>query len=156
MRPATQPLEWTSQRRAQNRGQTEASCRILFSSKSFAQPRFDAAARLPLTDWLFYRPAGGAVHSATANSKRGKRVGCPNADRMIGLQLSQVHHVHISAEPHVVGQVPAHMTRVIVNYDIVRIPVPAVAIGYIRRRNAPIPVIERKAAGTAARQVPPV
>jgi len=50
--------------------------------------------------------------------------------------------VHVSAEPRVIGEIPARMIGIIIDYDRVRIPQPAGNVCQIEGRNAPVEVIE--------------
>src|SRR5580658_3998581 len=71
-----------------------------------------------------------SIRMAGRESKKGQaRRPAPFAShaRLPGLLRPEIHDMHISAETHVVGQVPADVIRVIVNNDLVRIPQPAVA-----------------------------
>jgi len=63
-------------------------------------------------------------------------------------------HVHIGSQPHVIRQVPAHMIGIVIDHNLVRVPQPTVAVTYIERRYAPVPVVEPEASRSAARQVP--
>ena len=83
-----------------------------------------------------------------------------------GLVWSQVHDVHIGAEPDVVGQVPAVVVRIFVDHDIVAIPKPVAAIANVEGGNtetktakpekvrASAPEMPHMAATEAARKVP--
>ena len=67
---------------------------------------------------------------------------------------SEIHHVNISSEANVVGQVPAVVIGIFVDDDVVAIPVPTVAESEIGGRNAPVPSVEPEAIGSAAAEVP--
>src|SRR5271157_450536 len=67
---------------------------------------------------------------------------------------SHIHHVHIRAEAHVVGQVPADVIRIVIDHDVVGIPQPSVAEGNVKRRYVPVPAVEPEAAGASAAQMP--
>ena len=70
------------------------------------------------------------------------------------LSGAEILHMHIGAEADVVGQVPAIVIRVGVNHDVVGVPQPAVAEGYVIGGNVPIPAVEPEAAGTSAAKMP--
>jgi hypothetical protein len=46
------------------------------------------------------------------------------------LAISKILHVDISSEPDVVGEIPAHVIRIVIDYDLIAtlIPVSGVAI----------------------------
>ena len=60
----------------------------------------------------------------------------------------------INAQPRVVGQIPARVVGVIVDYDLIRVPLPAVHIRQVVGSNAEIVVVEPKAVGPTAPQTP--
>ena len=64
--------------------------------------------------------------------------------------------MHVSAEAHVVGKIPARMVRIVVNDDIVGIPEPAAAVGYVVGSDAPVPSVEPEAAWAATGKMPDV
>src|SRR5208282_3614747 len=62
--------------------------------------------------------------------------------------------MNISAEPHVIGQVPADVVGIRVDDDLVRVPKPAVAEGNVSRGNVPVPAVKPEAPRTAASKMP--
>jgi hypothetical protein len=62
--------------------------------------------------------------------------------------------VGVYTETAIVGQIPTHVVRIIINHDWIRIPEPAAAKGDIEGRNTPSPAIEPEAAWTATAQMP--
>src|ERR1700744_1781484 len=60
----------------------------------------------------------------------------------------------ISPEPYVIGQIPADMVRIVVDDDVVAVPVPSVAEGHIIRRHAEVEAAEPEASRPAAGQMP--
>ena len=69
---------------------------------------------------------------------------------------SEIHDVHIGSEASVVGQIPAIVIGVLVDDDIVSIPVPSINEAKIDRRDAPVPSIEGEAIGASTAEVPSV
>ena len=49
--------------------------------------------------------------------------------------MAQVHHVAVGSQAHVVREIPSRVVRVIVQHDVVVVPVPIAAIIVIIRRN---------------------
>ena len=64
--------------------------------------------------------------------------------------------MHIDAEAHVIGQIPADVVRILVDDDFIRVPEPAVAESYVGSRDIPVPSIEPEPAGSAACEPPNV
>src|ERR1700694_4678651 len=62
--------------------------------------------------------------------------------------------MHISPQPHVIGQVPAIVIRIVVDDHIVRVPEPSVAKSNVIGCNAEIEPTEPEASRSAARQPP--
>jgi hypothetical protein len=62
--------------------------------------------------------------------------------------------VDISPEPNVIGQIPSHVVRVLVDDDLVGIPEPTIAIAHIKGCNAEKKSTEPKAFWTAASEMP--
>lgn len=58
--------------------------------------------------------------------------------------------MNVRSESNVIGEVPAEMIRVIVNHDVVAIPVPVVAVSGVKGRNVEIESAKPEAAGTAS------
>jgi hypothetical protein len=72
------------------------------------------------------------------------------------LPVPEKGHVHVRTEARVVGEIPAHVVRVIVNHDLVRVPVPVAAVADIVWRDAEIKAGEPESARAAAGQPPPM
>src|SRR5208282_900433 len=72
------------------------------------------------------------------------------------LTIPEIFDVDVRAEAHVVGEIPADVIRVVINYDVVRIPQPAVAESDVVRSHVEIETTEPEPAGAAATQVPDV
>ena len=83
-------------------------------------------------------------------------ISCSKCGQKFHIQLlrSQIHHVHVRTEAHVICQVPAHVIRIFVDHDLVRIPQPVAAIPDIDRRNAEIKTTEPESPGPAAPETP--
>lgn len=58
----------------------------------------------------------------------------------------------VSAQPHVVRQVPTNVIRIVIDYDRIRVPKPICRKSDIRVGNTPIEVVQEEAGGSAARQ----
>ncbi len=70
--------------------------------------------------------------------------------------LAEKLDVNVSTQPDVVRQVPAHVVRIIVNHDVVAVPIPVAAVLIIVGGHAEIKAIKPEAAGSSAGQVPAV
>src|ERR1700722_10438286 len=62
--------------------------------------------------------------------------------------------MHIGAEAHIVGKIPAHMVGVLINHNLIRVPEPVIAEGQIGRGHRPVPAVEPEPARTAATNPP--
>jgi hypothetical protein len=62
--------------------------------------------------------------------------------------------VNVGAQPHVVGEIPAVVVGVVVDHDVVIIPVPVTAIADVEGCDAEIVSAEPEAAGTTAPKTP--
>src|ERR1700722_20599639 len=62
--------------------------------------------------------------------------------------------MHIGAEAHIVGKIPAHMVGVLINHNLTRVPEPVIAEGQIGRGHRPIPAVEPEPARSAAANPP--
>src|SRR5580698_4709043 len=74
----------------------------------------------------------------------------------IGALCPQILNVHISPEPHVIGQVPANVIRIVIDHDLIRVPQPPIAERNVRCGNIPVPSVEPEAARAAAPKMPNV
>ena len=63
---------------------------------------------------------------------------------------AEILDVHISAETHVIGEIPADVVRIVVDDDLIGVPEPAVAEGKIGCSNIPIPAVEPETGGASA------
>jgi hypothetical protein len=70
------------------------------------------------------------------------------------LLCAEVQNVHIDAETGVVGEIVAGIVRIGIEDDVVRVPVPAVAIGDVSRSDAEEESAEAEAGGTSAAETP--
>jgi hypothetical protein len=64
--------------------------------------------------------------------------------------------VDVGAQSRVVGEIPAFVVGVIVDHDIVAIPIPVIAIGQVKRGDAEVETAKPESAGIAAFDAPPV
>src|ERR1700687_1882787 len=62
----------------------------------------------------------------------------------------------VSSEAGVIGQIPAIVIRILIDDDVVAIPVPAITESEIGGSNAPVPAVEPESTGTSASEMPPV
>jgi hypothetical protein len=62
--------------------------------------------------------------------------------------------VNISAEPGIIGKIPAYMIRILIEDYIIRVPAPIGTEGQIVGSDAPIPAVEPEAVGAAASKMP--
>ena len=80
----------------------------------------------------------------------------PLVDPDAAVPLAQIHHVNVGSESHVVGKIPANVIGIIVDDNVVAIPIPVGDKCYISRRDTPVPVIEPEATRSTPYQAPPV
>ncbi len=64
--------------------------------------------------------------------------------------------MNVSAEPHVVGQVPAHVIGIFIDHDLIAVPQPVAAVADVDRCHAEVESAKPEAAGTATSQPPDV
>ena len=62
----------------------------------------------------------------------------------------------VGSEPDVIGEVPADVIGIVIDDDVVRIPVPAVTVAHIVRSHVEEEAAEPEAAGTSASEAPDV
>ena len=62
--------------------------------------------------------------------------------------------MHVGAEPRVIGDVPARMVWVVIDYDRVGTPQPVADVSVFPRGNAPIPSVEPEAAWPTTSETP--
>jgi hypothetical protein len=62
--------------------------------------------------------------------------------------------VNVSAQPGVVGEIPANVVGVFVNGDIVAVPVPVITVGKVKRGDAEVEAAKPETAGIASLQTP--
>ena len=60
----------------------------------------------------------------------------------------------VSPQPDVVGQIPANVIRVFIDYDLIGAPVPVVAVTHVVGRHAKIEAAKPEPARTASRKAP--
>lgn len=83
------------------------------------------------------------------------RQGAGSDGRSTAIFLSpQIRDVHVRSEPDIIGEVPSYVIRVVIDDDIVAIPVPVAAIPHIESCNAEIESPKPEAARTTADQMP--
>ncbi len=70
--------------------------------------------------------------------------------------LSQIQHVDVDTQAHVVGQIIAFVVWIVVDDDVIAIPVPTAAVAYIESCHAPKEAVKAEAVGSAAVQMPNV
>lgn len=69
------------------------------------------------------------------------------------MRLAQILDVHVSAEPGVVGQIPAGVVGVFVNDDWIRVPEPVADVVDVAGEDAEVPAVEPEAVRPAAAQM---
>ena len=62
----------------------------------------------------------------------------------------------VSAESHVVGKIPAHVIGIVVDYDLVVVPIPIITVGQVKGSHAEVEAVEPKAIWPASGEVPHV
>ena len=72
------------------------------------------------------------------------------------LLVTEVFDVDVGSQADVVGQIPAVVIRVCVDYDVVGIPVPIIAVGEVEGRDAPVEIVEPEAIRSTAGKMPDV
>src|ERR1035441_3356121 len=98
-------------------------------------------------------PKANAAGKVLSLSRRVTSPLCDVNTETSGL-CAEIQDVHISAEAHIVSEIPAHMVRIVVNHDLIRAPVPIAAIVSVGERNRPVPAIEPELSGTSAGNPP--
>lgn len=73
-----------------------------------------------------------------------------------GLAVAEIFDVTVGAEPHVVGEVPAIVIRVLVDHDLIGAPIPSIAEGKVNRSDGEVETAEPEALSTAASNAPHV
>jgi hypothetical protein len=63
-------------------------------------------------------------------------------------------YVYISARTHVVGEVPAYVVGVVIDDDLIGVPIPAIAEGDVIGCDVPVPAVEPEARWTTALDAP--
>ena len=64
--------------------------------------------------------------------------------------------MNVSPEARVVSQIPPRMIGIVINYDIVPVPIPITHVIVIKRCDAPIEIVKEEALAVAAAQMPDV
>jgi hypothetical protein len=54
------------------------------------------------------------------------------------VDLSEIHDVDVNPQPHVIGEVPADVIRILINHDLVRTPEPVIAKAVVVWGNAKV------------------
>lgn len=70
------------------------------------------------------------------------------------IELPQVHNVYVCAQPNVVGQIPADVVRIVIDDDVVAVPIPIAAITHIVGCNREEKAANAEAPRAAAAQSP--
>src|SRR5271168_1537189 len=70
------------------------------------------------------------------------------------LTVSEILHVAVSPQPHVISQVPTHVIRIVINYNLIGIPQPIPAIPQIKRRDAEVEPAEPESRRSPSGQMP--
>jgi hypothetical protein len=60
----------------------------------------------------------------------------------------------VGAQPHVIGEIPADVIRVFIDYDLIRVPVPVIAVTNVVGSHTKIETAEPKPAWSASRKMP--
>ena len=61
--------------------------------------------------------------------------------------------MNVRAKPDVIGQVPAYVVWIVINYDLVGIPVPVSAIANVSWGHTPVEIVEPEAIWAAPRSL---
>src|SRR5579863_9143749 len=72
------------------------------------------------------------------------------------LSISQIRHVNVCSQPDVIRQVPADVIGIVINNDVISIPVPVSTVAQIIGRYAEVESAEPKPARAASREMPDV
>jgi hypothetical protein len=67
---------------------------------------------------------------------------------------AKIHHMHISPESHVIGEIPAHVVGILINHDVVASPIPIAAIADIHRSDAKEKSTKPEPTRAASHEVP--
>src|SRR5580698_4163891 len=67
---------------------------------------------------------------------------------------AEILNVDVSAQAHVVSEIPAGIVGVFIDDDVIGVPEPSVTVGYVVGSHAPVPSVEPEAAGAAASEMP--
>lgn len=74
-----------------------------------------------------------------------------------GLQtgkLAEIHHVDVGAQPDVIGEIPANVIRVFIDYDLIGVPVPIIAITDVVGSHTKIETAKPEPIRTTSREAP--
>src|SRR5580704_2530330 len=102
--------------------------------------------------------ADGAGASAPGGIKtKGQARGLSSVSiHWMGALPCQVLHVHIGAEPHVIGAIPAGMVMILVDHGVSATPEPAVDEAEFKGCDSPIPATGPEQVRDSAAQAPVV
>lgn len=64
--------------------------------------------------------------------------------------------MNVGAQPHIVGEVPSYVIGVFVDHDVIAVPIPAVAIGKVKRGDTEVEAAKPETAGITTLDAPPV
>jgi hypothetical protein len=62
--------------------------------------------------------------------------------------------MNISTEAYVIGEIPSNVIRIVIDHNLIRIPQPVAAEGYVGRRNGPGPSVEPESIWAPAGKAP--
>jgi hypothetical protein len=68
--------------------------------------------------------------------------------------LAKILHVDVGSEADVIGEVPAFVVRVVIDYDLIGVPIPATGVAVIVGRDAPEESVKPEALGTSSSEMP--
>jgi len=69
---------------------------------------------------------------------------------------SQIHHVDVRSQPNVIGEIPAWIVGIVVEHDVIIVPIPVIAIGKVVGSDTEIISAEPEAVGSATFDAPHV
>lgn len=87
---------------------------------------------------------------------QGGRTIIPMASHAGHRLAPQVHHVDVGAQSDVIGEIPTVMIGVVIEDDVIAVPVPIAGIGDIHRCDAEVEAAEPESPGPAAGEPPNV
>jgi hypothetical protein len=64
--------------------------------------------------------------------------------------------VNVSAQAHVVSEIPAVVVGIFVNHDVVAVPIPVIGVGKVKRGDAEVEATKPETAGISTLDAPPM